>query len=64
MENVDRQEIEDQTKDAQKNMSLRAKRKNQAAKRAKLGFVEVEENVEDPIMDKMDRDDALYQKTL
>lgn len=60
MENVDREEIESETKDAQKTMSLRAKRRAQAAKRAKLGFNEEEENVEDSIMDKMDRDDALY----
>ena len=45
-------------------MSLRARRREQAKRRAKLGFVEEEvENPEpDVIVDKMERDDKNYQQ--
>jgi len=64
---VDIKEQEDIQKGEADGRSLRAKRRDQAAARAKLGFVEPEaehEHIEDPIVDKLATDDARFQKKI
>jgi len=65
--NVEIAEQEKAQKGEKDGRSLRAKRRDQSAARAKLGFVEPEaehENIEDPIVDKLAIDDARFQKKI
>jgi len=57
---VDREEMEEELELEKTNKSLRSKRMGYAQQRAKLGFKDKADEVEDPILDQLEIDEARY----
>ena len=63
-EKVDRLEMEEELELGKKQEKMRAKRVEQANKRKELGYMNVGEELDDPILDQLAINDAKYQKQL